>query len=606
MHRQILRPRRAATLALAVAMAGFATAATPLETVDLAIESQNKALIALLQDASALWKRRKQTDAAPIDLFAEAQAEYGLLLESLYNAGYFSPVIHVRLDGREAAGIDPLDVPGRINRVEITVDPGARFTFSQAALRPLARRTQLPTEFAVGQTASTGVMRMAVQEGVEGWRRIGHAKAAVADQNLTVDHDTATLAADIVLEPGPLLRFGPLTIQGNDRMRTNRIRKVTGLTEGDTFSSLELERAADRLRRTGVFSSVTLTEDDAITAPDLIGITLDVTEAKRRRYSFGAEISTNEGLNITGDWLHRNLFDGGERFNIGFEVANITPSFSGTDYTLGISLERPASPFPDTTGGVSLDLSHMDEADYLLNSGDLGLNFNHVFSSELQVNVGLGYSFVNGTDALGEFTYRSLELPLGATWDRRDSKTDPTRMFYLNTEVKPFMGFGITENGTRITFDARGYYAVDAASRAVVAGRVQGGTILGASPLGAPRDELFYSGGGGTVRGQPYQSLGITVPTTGGPLETGGTTFLAGSLEGRFKVTDSIGMVAFFDIGTVSDGGLGNGGGAAHSGAGLGLRYATGFGPIRLDVAAPVGGTTGNGVQIYVGLGQSF
>ena len=41
-------------------------------------------------------------------------------------------------------------------------------------------------------------------------------------------------------------------------------------------------------------------------------------------------------------------------------------------------------------------------------------------------------------------------------------------------------------------------------------------------------------------------------------------------------------------------------------GAGLGLRYETGFGPIRLDVAAPIHGDTGDGVQIYIGLGQSF
>ncbi|MBD3764471.1 MAG: BamA/TamA family outer membrane protein, partial [Rhodobacterales bacterium] len=40
--------------------------------------------------------------------------------------------------------------------------------------------------------------------------------------------------------------------------------------------------------------------------------------------------------------------------------------------------------------------------------------------------------------------------------------------------------------------------------------------------------------------------------------------------------------------------------------AGLGLRYATGIGPIRLDLAAPIDGTTGDGVQVYIGLGQAF
>jgi translocation and assembly module TamA len=108
------------------------------------------------------------------------------------------------------------------------------------------------------------------------------------------------------------------------------------------------------------------------------------------------------------------------------------------------------------------------------------------------------------------------------------------------------------------------------------------------------------------VRGQPYQSLGVEVLQAGGePVQTGGTAFLAGSLELRAKVTDKIGVVGFVDAGQVSALDF-NGSGGWHAGAGLGLRYDTGFGPIRLDVAAPVGGDTGSGVQIYVGIGQAF
>jgi translocation and assembly module TamA len=136
---------------------------------------------------------------------------------------------------------------------------------------------------------------------------------------------------------------------------------------------------------------------------------------------------------------------------------------------------------------------------------------------------------------------------------------------------------------------------------------VQGGMIFGASLLGSPRNDLFYSGGGGTVRGQPYQSLGIAVPDgAGGTIQTGGTRFIAGSVELRAKITDTIGVVGFIDAGQVTDADYTNPGDDFHAGAGLGLRYATGFGPIRLDVAAPVGGDTGKGVQIYVGIGQAF
>jgi translocation and assembly module TamA len=119
--------------------------------------------------------------------------------------------------------------------------------------------------------------------------------------------------------------------------------------------------------------------------------------------------------------------------------------------------------------------------------------------------------------------------------------------------------------------------------------------------LQTPRDNLFYSGGGGTVRGQAYQSLGVTVNDGGTDIGIGGNQFLAGSLEARVRVTETIGVVGFVDMGLV---GLQGGDSDWHGGAGVGLRYATGVGPVRLDLAGPIHG--GTGIQIYVGLGQAF
>jgi translocation and assembly module TamA len=125
--------------------------------------------------------------------------------------------------------------------------------------------------------------------------------------------------------------------------------------------------------------------------------------------------------------------------------------------------------------------------------------------------------------------------------------------------------------------------------------------VLGADLLGTPRDDLFYSGGGGTVRGQPFQSLGVTVNDGGTDITIGGNRFLAGSLEARVKVTEKLGLVGFVDMGLVGDGTASD----WQAGAGLGVRYATGIGPVRLDLALPVHGD-GSRAQIYVGLGQAF
>jgi translocation and assembly module TamA len=154
--------------------------------------------------------------------------------------------------------------------------------------------------------------------------------------------------------------------------------------------------------------------------------------------------------------------------------------------------------------------------------------------------------------------------------------------------------------------DARAYRALGAKGGAVLAGRLQGGAILGASALGTPRTDLFYSGGGGTVRGQAYQSLGISVLDGSTWVDTGGTAFVAASVEARVKVSANIGVVGFVDAGAVGEGTVTGANSDWQAGAGLGLRYGTAVGPIRLDLAIPVHGAVGSGVQIYVGLGQAF
>ena len=197
---------------------------------------------------------------------------------------------------------------------------------------------------------------------------------------------------------------------------------------------------------------------------------------------------------------------------------------------------------------------------------------------------------------------------MGVTWDRRNDKTDATEGFYIDAEVKPFFGFGTTGSGARSTLDARGYLGFGDQDRFVLAGRLQLGAIMGSQLLDTPRDDLFYSGGGGSVRGQPYQSLGVNVLRDAAldTFKTGGTYLLAGSVEARVKVTDTIGLVGFVDVGRIDLNGFFTDTGDWHAGAGIGVRYATGVGPLRLDIAAPVGGDTGDGIQIYLGLGQSF
>lgn len=589
-----------------VALAFLATAAQGLDKVEFLVVSDDDSLTRALRDASVVLasERDKRTDAQ--DILSDGRAEYAALLNALYARGHYSAVIHVYADGREVADIPPLNVQGRLSHLKITVDPGPRFALSRASVQPLPRRAEPPEGFHSGAVAESGVILGAAMAAVDGWRAQGHAKARIAGQDIVADHNTATLSAAIQVDPGPVLRFGRLAVTGHERMRERRIRKIAGLPEGERFDPAELDRAAGRLRRTGVFKSVSLAEDDTITPPDLLGITATVIEQKPRNYRFGAELASMDGLALSANWLHRNLMGGGERLELGAEVTNIGTKTGGIDYALGAKIDRPATFTPDTNLGLSFELAHLDEADFDANIAAVGVTLSHVFSDSLTGRAGLSYEYAAVSDDFGSFTYKHLALPLGLTWDRRDNKTDAKRGFYIDAEVKPFKGFGITDNGVRTKLDLRGYKALGAEQRLVLAARIQLGAVSGASLLGAPRGDLFYSGGAGTVRGQPYQSLGVNVLRGGVSAPIGGSHFMGASLEARVKASETIGVVGFVDVGRIDVGGFFNDMGEWHAGAGLGVRYATGVGPLRLDIAAPVGGNTGDGLQIYIGLGQAF
>jgi translocation and assembly module TamA len=137
----------------------------------------------------------------------------------------------------------------------------------------------------------------------------------------------------------------------------------------------------------------------------------------------------------------------------------------------------------------------------------------------------------------------------------------------------------------------------------VIAARGAIGTIVGASLPDIPPDRRFYLGGGGSIRGYDYRSVG---PKIDGNV-VGGLSFWDSSLEFRYRVTNTIGIVPFVDAGAAYEDSLPDFSEGVQVGAGIGLRYYTPLGPIRLDVAVPINPRDDEpSVAFYVGLGQAF
>ena len=593
----------------AVALAIVAGAAWA-QDIRLDMTGGDDQLAERLQGASLLLRETEGEIRTAQDIVAAARADYGRLIGVLYAQGHFAPVIRITVNGQEAGQLSPFAAPARITQVIIDVNPGPVFRLGTADIAPLAPDTDLPEGFRPGAPASTTILRNTTEAAIGAWRDVGNATATVASQRIIAANNAAILNAQINIAPGPRVTFGNLVPEGYDRMRRDRIIEIAGLPTGDIFTPDDLARAEERLRDSGVFNAVTL-QETPLNPDGSMDIAATLTEAPLRRIGFGAEISSDEGAGISAYWLHRNLLRGGERLRfdagisgIGSEgLADIADSGAGIDYNLEGRYSRPATVTPDSTVFFAFALSGVDEPGYEARTVALTFGLDHVFSPRLTGSAAIGLRYSDIDDALGSREVTLFVLPLSLTYDTRDDPLDARAGYYAAATVTPFLDVD-GNAGVRGTLDARAYLAFGANDRSRLAGRVQLGSVTGTSVLNLPPDYLFYSGGSGTVRGQEYQSLGATQLGQ----TSGGQGFLGLSAEFRQDIGDTnFGLVGFVDAGYVSADQLWDDGGTWQSGAGVGLRYTTPFGPIRVDIATPTSGPgQGQDVFLYIGIGQSF
>jgi translocation and assembly module TamA len=218
---------------------------------------------------------------------------------------------------------------------------------------------------------------------------------------------------------------------------------------------------------------------------------------------------------------------------------------------------------------------------------------------------GISYRF-SDVEQLGERDmFRLFSIPVKLSWDSRDDPLDPVNGGRLNLKMTPFLDvFNTDTRFWKCWASTTRYIRLSESPHLVIAGRMGIGSILGIIRDEVPADERFYAGGGGSIRGYPYQSVG--------PLEgtnpVGGRSLLEISAELRLKLTDSFGLVGLLDGGNAFESRFPDFEKDLLWSAGVGLRYFTGIGPFRLDVAFPFDRREriDDAFQVYVSLGQSY
>jgi len=430
-------------------------------------------------------------------------------------------------------------------------------------------------------------------------REEGHAFARLEKRRLVVDHRSRRMEVDLALVPGPKVRFGDIQIVGAEEVERKFLRRHTGLVPGSPFDPRKLERARQRLLQTRLFSTVRITTPSTPGPSDRVPVRIELRARKARSLGGAVGYNSDEGPKLRLFWEHRNLFGAAERLRVtgrgtlqeqDGEIELRKPDFLAVDQNL--------------TARIALVSENKDAFDSLSLASFLGVDRD--FGAGLDGAIGMRLRFARIDERGERRNFDLLSLPARIALDRRDNPTDPERGFSLALEAVPSLD--VRNPGLHfLRLQATGIHHLPLRKKPRLGLALRGriGTILGARRDRLPADERFYAGGGGSVRGIPFEKAGALDESLD-PL--GGRSLLEGAAELRLRPFAKWEFAAFFDAGTVYTSVLPDFDGDLRLGAGLGVRYLTPVGPVRLDVAVPVDRKpeVDDPFQIYLSLGQPF
>jgi translocation and assembly module TamA len=553
---------------------------------------------------------------------ARAREDEQLLVRLLRSEGYY--------DGTGTIAVEQVPEQAGQLRVTVAAAPGERYTLGEIAIAgpetvpPALAREALPLKtgdpiVSVDIVAAEANVPLKLSQQ-------GYPFPEIGVRDILLNPDTDTGDYTLPVEPGPRASFAGFTTEGDLAFDAEHVGVLARFERGQLYDSRLVDDLREAMVATNLFASVSaepvLTGEAAPDGTQYVNVLVRQDAGPARSLSANAGFSTGEGIRLEGSWEHRNLFppEGALR------VAGVV----GTqEQSLGVTFRRSNAGKRDRTVNVIAEAARRNydayEAFTATLAGRISRESTPIWQKKWTWSYGVELVATNEDRvnvALGErerATFFIGAIPLQLGYDGSDSLLNPTEGFRITGRISPEAAL---ENGTgfysRNLIDGSAYYPV--AENIVLAGRVRFGTINGIDRDDLAPSRRYYGGGGGSVRGYGYQDLGPRAvitnpkfdpedpeeedpPTISVPI--GGRSLNEFSLEGRYRFGD-YGVVAFVDAGQVyesqfprlSD---------LRFGVGVGGRLYTNFGPLRVDVATPLGRRKGEPwVALYVSIGQAF
>ncbi len=530
---------------------------------------------------------------------------------TLRSLGYYDGTVSFRIE-EDGEALTPVTGVGVVDEalgsitttIVFVVDPGPLYHFLHRSIDvtgdPFGYEPPSPGKLGLheGAPALADTVLQAEAKLLRDARVHGHAMARLGDRRTIIDPATKTMDVELRIEPGRRFAFAAPVVAGQTDIDDAFLERRTKIEAGRRYDPTDVERAQQRLLDTNLFTTVQVVEGPKPDADGAWPVTFEVTERKPRTIGAGVGYVSDEGPNVRAFWEHRNILGAAEKLRIEGEVGQTRQQVQG-------QFRKPDIFVPDLDLLAGGSLGHEDTDAYESTAIEASLGVERHFNKRLSGTVGVAYRLSDVTDQDDQNRFALLSLPVGLRYDRSDSLLDPSTGYRIVLDTAPY--WDTINPGTQFLksqLTGTRYFRLHKDPRLVLAFRGVAGSIVGAEIEDIPADVRFYAGGGGSVRGVPFQRAG---PLDGND-PTGGRSLLVANAEIRYEFLEKLEGVVFLDGGSAFEQQTPEFGEAWQFGTGGGVRYITPVGPIRVDVGVPVDRRKGidDAWQLYISIGQAF
>jgi len=428
---------------------------------------------------------------------------------------------------------------------------------------------------------------------------------ATVKQELNRDHENSKISINFFIDEGIEVRIKNVNIDGLVKTKPHVIQRELLLEPGMIFDYSKILQSQHRLYQTGLFRNVSIkpviVDSSRREERDL---QVHITEKDNGEINFGIGFGSYDRLRFSSEVFQNNFLGDGNQIGCRLRVSYIIQRFEflfTNPYIFGTRIKFDLNNF----------IEHRVEPNYTSQSwggtATIGKSFTQFSKATLTYKYeDVTFSEIKDTSEVEELNKGNIRsLLLSGIRDSRDSQFNTTAGSYLDFKFESAGGFlKGTHTFVKVTTEARNFRRIKQSSFILGSRLFLGWMDNFGESLIIPLSERFYAGGPGSVRGYGRSEIGPE-DSQGNPV--GGRVILLTNLEVRFPIYKKFGASLFWDMGNVWQHVSNVHPFRLRHGAGIGLRYNSPLGIIRVDAGLKVNRRQEKRIgEIYFTLGQIF